>query len=114
MRSPVGMVRRLHACWRLRITGCSGKKDSPGPEYMPDMYRGPAVEAYVDYGQDPYYFDNDSLVEAQRGTQSATLPPAGTIPFAAKESARFNFPYPYPNTPEGYERPAWRCTAPSP
>jgi mono/diheme cytochrome c family protein len=102
MRTPVGMVPAL-LLLAAAITGCSGKKDSPGIEYMPDMYRGPAVEAYVDYGQDPYYV-GDSLAEAQRGTPSARLPVAGTIPFAAKESdAAYNFPYPYPNTPEGYE-----------
>jgi hypothetical protein len=102
MRTPVGMVPAL-LLLAAAITGCSGKKDSPGIEYMPDMYRGPAVEAYVDYGQDPYYV-GDSLAEAQRGTPSARLPVAGTIPFADKESdAAYNFPYPYPNTPEGYE-----------
>ena len=40
----------------LLLASCGGEKDSPGIEYMPDMYRSPAVEAYVDYGQDPYYF----------------------------------------------------------
>jgi len=30
--------------------GCSSTPDSPGLEYMPDMYRSPAIEAYVDYG----------------------------------------------------------------
>ena len=84
--------------------GCSSDPNSPGLEYMPDMYRSPAVEAYVDYGQDPYYF-GDSTVDAQRGTPSARIPAAGTIPFAEKESdASYNFPYPYPNTPEGYEQ----------
>ena len=34
-------------------TGCVNNPDSSGLEYMPDMYRSPAVEAYVDYGQDP-------------------------------------------------------------
>jgi len=87
----------------LLLASCSGDPNSPGIEYMPDMYRGPAVEAYVDYGQDPYYF-NDTLVLKQRNTQSARLPVAGTIAFASNaEKASFNFPYPYPNTVEGYE-----------
>ncbi len=86
------------------LAGCSSNPDSPGLEYMPDMYRSPAVEAYVDYGQDPYYF-GDSLASAQRATASARLPVEGTIPFAGSEAdAAFNFPYPYPNTPEGYEQ----------
>jgi mono/diheme cytochrome c family protein len=87
----------------LLLASCGGDPNSPGLEYMPDMYRSPAVEAYVDYGQDPYYFE-DSVVLKQRSTQSARMPVAGTIAFAAKqEKALFNFPYPYPNTVEGYE-----------
>ncbi len=86
------------------LAACGSDPDSPGLEYMPDMYRSPAVEAYVDYGQDPYYF-GDSLATAQRATPSARLPVEGTIPFAESEAdAAFNFPYPYPNTPEGYEQ----------
>lgn len=102
MRNPIGMLP-AGLLLVLVASSCNNKKDSPGLEYMPDMYRGPAIEAYVDYGQDPYYF-GDSLAEAQRGTPSARLPVAGTIPFADKEEdAAYNFPYPYPNTPEGYE-----------
>lgn len=86
------------------LTSCGGEKDSPGLEYMPDMYRSPSVEAYVDYGQDPYYID-DSLVLQQRNTQSARLAPAGTIPWSSDPAkAKYNFPYPYANTPEDYER----------
>ena len=85
-------------------TGCTQDPDSPGLEYMPDMYRSPAIEAYVDYGQDPYYV-GDSLAKAQRATPSARLPVTGTVPFAGNaEDAAFNFPYPYPDTEEGYER----------
>ena len=86
------------------MSSCHHDPNSPGIEYFPDMYRSPAVEAYVDYGQDPYYF-GDSLAEAERNTVSWRLPPAGTIPFAADQSkATYNFPYPYANTPEDYER----------
>lgn len=85
------------------LASCSSDPNSPGLEYMPDMYRSPAVEAYVDYGQDPYYF-GDSVAEAQRSTPSWRLPPPGTIAFAGDQSkAAYNFPYPYPDTPEGYE-----------
>lgn len=49
------------------LTGCVNDPDSPGLEYMPDMYRSPAVEAYVDY--------ENSLV------QSALEPPMGTVPY---------------------------------
>ncbi len=94
------------------MASCGGDPNSPGIEYMPDMYRSPAVEAYVDYGQDPYYFE-DSVVLKQRSTQSARLPVAGTIPFAAnQEKAQFNFPYPYPNTLEGYEAAGLELSSP--
>ena len=26
-------------------------QDGPGTEFMPDMYRSPAIETYVDYGE---------------------------------------------------------------
>ncbi|MBL7939240.1 MAG: cytochrome c [Flavobacteriales bacterium] len=87
----------------LSMASCGGDPNSPGVEYMPDMYRSPAVEAYVDYGQDPYHF-SEEIAQRQRNTQSAKLPPAGTIPFSADPAkARFNMPYPYPNTTDGYE-----------
>lgn len=101
-------MRTLHhliglSSFALLLASCGGDPNSPGIEYMPDMYRGPAVEAYVNYGQDPYLFA-DSVVLKQRNTQSARLPVAGTVAFAAQpEKAMFNFPYPYPGTTEGYE-----------
>lgn len=82
-------------------TGCVSDPDSPGLEYMPDMYRSPAIEAYVDYGQDPYYVGED-VAAAQRLVQSARKPVAGTIPFAP-DAMDFVMPYAYTNTVEGYE-----------
>ncbi len=82
-------------------TGCVTNPDSPGLEYMPDMYRSPAVEAYVDYGQDPYQVGED-VATAQRLVQSARKPVAGTIPFNP-EAMVFSLPYAYPNTVDGYE-----------
>jgi len=82
-------------------TGCVTNPDSPGFEYMPDMYRSPAIEAYVDYGQDPYQVGED-VASAQRQIQSARKPVAGTIPFNP-DAIAFSLPYPYPNTVEGYE-----------
>ena len=32
------------------VSSCTKHPDSPGYEYMPDMYRSQAIEAYVDYG----------------------------------------------------------------
>ena len=43
------------ACCIIFVAGsmssCSSDPDSPGKEYMPDMYRSPAIEPYVDYGE---------------------------------------------------------------
>ncbi|HAT48348.1 MAG TPA: cytochrome C [Flavobacteriales bacterium] len=83
------------------LTGCVTDPNSPGLEYMPDMYRSPAIEAYVDYGMDPYYV-TEGVAAAQRSTQSARRPVPGTIAFVGKNKA-FGLPYAYPNTPEGYE-----------
>ena len=55
---------------------------SPGVEYMPEMYRSHAIETYVDYE-----FPDSS---------TARKAPIGAIPQGYK-------PYPYPNTNEGYE-----------
>ena len=33
------------------LPSCESDPDSPGKEFMPDMYRSPAIEAYVDYGE---------------------------------------------------------------
>lgn len=55
---------------------------SPGLEYMPDMYRSPAIETYVDY-----QFPDSS---------TARRAPENSIPRGYR-------PYAYPNTNEGYE-----------
>lgn len=94
------------------MASCGGDTQSPGVEYMPDMYRSPAVEAYVDYGQDPYWFSNELAVE-QRMRPSARKPVPGTIAFAKDAGkAGFNLPYAYPNTPEGYEAAGMNLLSP--
>jgi len=67
------------------FTSC-GKKDSnsPGFEYMPDMYRSPSLEYYG-----THIINGDTL-------NSSKLPVVGTI-------ARGYLPYVYPNTVQGYE-----------
>lgn len=68
------------------FTSC-GKKDvnSPGFEFMPDMYRSPSVEYYG-----IHVVNGDTLYNAM-------LPVKGTI-------ARGYMPYVYANTGEGYEQ----------
>lgn len=81
------------------LVSCMKDPNSPGYEYMPDMYRSGAVEAYVDYNQPDRY--------------SPMLPPAHTIPFNDKK-AWFMFPYEIPNTPEGYEMAGEKIKSPIP
>lgn len=66
----------------MMMTACGSEENSPGVEYMPDMYRSPAIETYVDYN----YPDSSTVRQA----------PENSIPMGYK-------PYPYPNTNEGYE-----------
>lgn len=83
---------KLVACGTFAVmlvagfTSC-GKKDvnSPGLEFMPDMYRSPSVEYYG-----IHVVNGDTLYNAM-------TPVKGTI-------ARGYMPYVYPNTPEGYEQ----------
>ncbi len=55
---------------------CVSDKDSSGLEYMPDMYRSPAIEPYVDYGE-VRGRENAEL----KMLQSALTPPSGAIPY---------------------------------
>ncbi|MEM9022974.1 MAG: cytochrome c [Bacteroidota bacterium] len=72
----LGMVALLQACL---------DPESPGVEYMPDMYRTPALEPYAVYEA---AWSPDSLMEARK-------PVAGTIP-------RGYMPYGLPNDTMGY------------
>lgn len=72
----------------IALEGCKADPNSPGFEYMPDMYRSPAYKAY---DVNPVYADS----------MEARLPVAGTIPRGGMYTDFV--PYPYPNTNEGYE-----------
>ena len=84
----------------ISITSCK-EEGGLAPEYMPDMYRSPAIEPYVDYGElrgnysDPKYTDK----------MTARHPVEGTIPRGFQ-------PYGYENTPEGYELAGQSLTNP--
>ena len=64
----------------IALSSCSKHPDSPGYEYVPDMYRSQAIEAYVDYGM---VGDEEKGERAERlkNTQSARVPAEGTIPY---------------------------------
>ena len=105
MLSTMRTAKTLAALSVIVLVAACGKSDpnSPGVEYMPDMYRSPAIEAYVDYGQDPYYHTEEKA-RTQRDRVTARKPVPGTIAFHEDgEKAALNAPYPFPNTPEGYE-----------
>ncbi len=62
-------------CTGAFLTSCSNDPNSPGVEYMPDMYRSPAVETYVDYGQILGKYSTELQDAYKPG-----LPPVGVIP----------------------------------
>ncbi|MEX1189646.1 MAG: hypothetical protein WED33_10340, partial [Bacteroidia bacterium] len=72
------------------MSSCKRDALSPGYEYMPDMYRGPALEAY---GTSPIYADS----------LASRKPVKGSIPRYNSETLPYYENYPYPNTNEGYE-----------
>lgn len=72
----------------LTLTSCFKDSNSVGYEYMPDMYRSPAPEAYVDYGEVRGWKQDTSF----SNKQSALLPPMGTIPFVG-EDTKYSMPY---------------------
>lgn len=67
----------------LLINGCRNPETTPGYEYMPDMYRGPAVEAY-------------SASMSNVDSTSSLKPVEGSIP---RGFSQFN----YAASTEGYE-----------
>jgi len=71
------------------LVSCVADNNSPGLEYMPDMYRSPAVEAYVDYGEVDGVYDEEAQKMVEK--KFSYLPPVGTIPYGEGE----NFLPPY-------------------
>ena len=78
------------------LASCGADPNSPGLEYMPDMYRSAAIEPYVDYGE----IRGDENVDLKMQL-SAMVPPHGTIPYYGTDSATVSLMLPYgrkPNT----------------
>lgn len=75
----------------LTLSSCTKSEDSPGYEYMPDMYRSQAIEAYVDYGM-----VKDNEIDSLKLKISARKPAVGTIPYVKdKEVAAIMMPLKY-------------------
>lgn len=79
----------------LILGACSSNADSSGSEYMPDMYRSPAIEPYVDYGEIRGR-ENMGL----KSTISALVPPHNTIPYYGTDSETVHLMLPYFRKPE--------------
>jgi mono/diheme cytochrome c family protein len=82
----------LPAAAIIQLASCSNDDPKkPGYEFMPDMYRSPSYETY---SENPLFSDS----------MTARQPVEGTI---ARGDAIYTdydrLPYPYANTPEGYE-----------
>lgn len=74
----------------LMLGSCTADADSPGLEYMPDMYRSSAIEPYVDYGHIREKVNPDVKMKL-----SAMVPPMGTIPYYGTDSATVSLMLPY-------------------
>lgn len=74
----------------LTLGSCTADADSPGLEYMPDMYRSPAIEVYVDYGEVRGAENKD-----MKNRLSALVPPMGTVPYYGTDSATVSLMLPY-------------------
>lgn len=78
------------------FSSCTSDPNSSGVEYMPDMYRSPAVETYVDYGQVLGRYKTE-LSDAYR----PGLPPNGVIPMSSNASN--DLPYKH-GMPKGWDK----------
>jgi mono/diheme cytochrome c family protein len=96
------------------FSSCTESEQAPGLEYMPDMYRSPALEAYIDYGSNKHMDLTQEEKEALGVIPVLSKPPVdGTVPFmGSNEMAIFAMPYPLNNTVEDYERAANEIKSP--
>ena len=94
----------------ITLSSCVSNPDSSGLEYTPDMYRSPAIEPYVDYGQ-----VRDEINEEVKTEQSALRPPHETIPYFGTDAEYVSMMLPYhrkassaANVSHGlYEKEGW-------
>jgi len=78
----------------LMLGSCTSDPDSSGVEYMPDMYRSPAVEPYVDYGELKGRENKEVKMRL-----SAKVPPHATIPYYGTNEEEVNLMLPYHRLP---------------
>jgi hypothetical protein len=58
------------------MASCVKHPDSPGYEYVDDMFRSQAIEAYIDYG-----LVGDKVNDSLKNSISARKPVSGTIAY---------------------------------
>ena len=93
MRSLIIYIQRLIFLLFVvsLLHSCSKNPDSPGYEWVDDMYRSQAIEAYVDYG-----LVGDKVNDTLKITISARKPVKGTIPFSKNKTlSTTNMPFNY-------------------
>lgn len=74
----------------MTLSSCVTDPNSPGLEYMPDMYRSPSIEPYVDYGE-----VGGDVNESLKMTRSSLKPPHYSVPYHGKDSAYVMMMLPY-------------------
>jgi mono/diheme cytochrome c family protein len=75
------------------MMSCVSDENSPGLEYMPDMYRSSAVEAYWDYAEVRGQYSEEAYNLIRE--KFTFLPPAGSIPYAGIDAGETDMPYPH-------------------
>lgn len=75
---------------------CVKHQDSPGFEYVDDMFRSQAIEAYIDYG-----LVGDKTNDSLKNSLSARKPVKGTIAYSPnKKVSQTNMPFNYGSSEE--------------
>ena len=75
---------------------CIKHQDSPGFEYVDDMFRSQAIEAYIDYG-----LVGDKTNDSLKNSLSARKPVKGTIAYNPnKNVSQTNMPFNYGSSEE--------------
>ncbi len=83
------------------LVSCVADDNSPGLEYMPDMYRSPAVEAYVDYGEVRGMYDEEAQAMVEK--KFSYKPPMGTVAYTGSTGENYLAPYNHA-APNGADR----------
>ena len=98
----------------LLLASCTTDPNSPGVEFMPDMYRSPSYEVYsqkMDYEKLDTN-SGDAELDAKNKAYMNLFKHGATFKPVEGSVARGFMPYEYPNTKEGYEAAGAELTNP--